>query len=56
MRNALHRLDATATAQLLREKKISASELLEHYLARVQRINPVLNCIARRTCRATTSA
>jgi amidase len=45
MRNALHWLDATATAQLLREKKISASELLEHYLARVQRINPVLNCI-----------
>ena len=41
----LHWKSAAAIARLIREKKLSASEVLEHFLARVDRFNPKLNAI-----------
>ena len=36
---------ATALAAMIQARKISAKELLEHYLERVERYNPDLNAI-----------
>ena len=36
---------ATALAAMIQAKEISAQELLEHYLDRVERYNPALNAI-----------
>ncbi|MBM3596574.1 MAG: amidase [Alphaproteobacteria bacterium] len=44
---ALHFQSAKQLAQAVRRKKISARELLEHFLARVERYNPSLNAIIR---------
>jgi amidase len=41
----LHFKSATETAGLIRERKISAFEALEHFLARVEKYNPRLNAI-----------
>jgi amidase len=41
----LHFQSAAAVAQLIRDRKISAAEALEHFLARVERFNPRLNAI-----------
>lgn len=41
----LHWLDATELALRIRQREVSAAAALEHYLARVARINPLLNCI-----------
>ena len=41
----LHFQSATALAALLRQGEVGARELLEHFLARVDRLNPALNAI-----------
>ena len=41
----LHWKSATEIAALIRDRKLSASEALEHFLTRVDRFNPVLNAI-----------
>ena len=41
----LHWKSAADIAHLIRGKKVSASEVLEHFLARVDRFNPKLNAI-----------
>ena len=41
----LHWKSAAEIARLIREKKITAGEVLEHFLARVDRFNPKLNAI-----------
>ncbi len=41
----LHWKSAAEIARLIRERKISASEVLEHFLSRVDRYNPSLNAI-----------
>jgi amidase len=41
----LHWMSATEVARRIREKKVSASEVLEHFLERVDRFNPKLNAI-----------
>ena len=42
---AHHFQSATALAQLLRNGHLGARELLEHYLARIDRFNPALNAV-----------
>lgn len=42
---ALHYESATSLARLVRKKQISPVELVEAHLARIERINPVLNAI-----------
>ena len=39
------RLDATALAELVRTKKASARELVEHSIARIEKLNPTLNAV-----------
>ena len=41
----LHWKTATEIARLIRDKKVSASDTLEHFLGRVDRFNPKLNAI-----------
>jgi amidase len=41
----LDRLDATALAELVRTKKASARELVEHSIARIEKLNPTLNAV-----------
>ena len=41
----LHYKSATELASLVRRKKISALELLDHFLARVETYNPKLKAI-----------
>ncbi len=41
----LHWKSATEIARLIREKKVTASDMLEHFLTRVDRFNPKLNAI-----------
>ncbi len=41
-------LDATELVRLVRERKVSATELLDAHLARIERVNPTLNAIV--TC------
>src|SRR5262245_15512317 len=41
----LHWKSATEIGRLIREKKVSACDALEHFLARVDRFNPKLNAI-----------
>jgi amidase len=48
----LHFKSAAAIAQLIRERNISATEALEHFVARVDRHNPRLNAIVWRDERA----
>src|SRR5436190_20956936 len=43
--NQLHYKSATELASLVRRKKVSAPELLDHFLARVEKYNPRLNAI-----------
>ena len=38
-------LDATAQAELVRQKEVTASELLEEAIARIERCNPRLNAV-----------
>ncbi|EJL30783.1 amidase, Asp-tRNAAsn/Glu-tRNAGln amidotransferase A subunit [Caulobacter sp. AP07] len=45
MDEALHWLDATEIAERIRTGQVTAAAVLEHYLERVARINPILNCI-----------
>jgi amidase len=45
VKHDLHWQDATELARRIRDREISASAVLEHFLARVARINPPLNCI-----------
>jgi amidase len=40
-----HFKSATEIARLIRERKVSALEVLEHFLARVAKYNPRLNAI-----------
>jgi len=42
---ALHHQPATRLAALIRARKIGCLELLDHYLARVDRLNPAINAI-----------
>jgi amidase len=42
---ALHHRPATQLAALIRRRKIGCLELLDHYLARVDRFNPAINAI-----------
>src|SRR5215470_2293666 len=41
----LHFQSAAEIAQLIRERKVSAVETLEHFLARIEKYNPRLNAI-----------
>ena len=41
----LHWLSAAEIARRIRERKVTAAEVLEHFLARVDRFNPALNAI-----------
>lgn len=41
----LHFQSATALARAIREGQVGARELLEHFLARIDRLNPALNAI-----------
>jgi amidase len=41
----LHWKSAAEIARLIRDKKVTAAEVLEHFLARVDRFNPKLNAI-----------
>jgi amidase len=41
----LHFKSATEIARLIRERKVSAEETLDHFLARVEKYNPKLNAI-----------
>src|SRR5436305_13008035 len=41
----LHYKSATDLASLIRRKKVSALELLDHFLARIETYNPKLNAI-----------
>ena len=41
----VHYKSATELASLIRRKKIGCLELLDHYLARVERYNPELNAV-----------
>ena len=43
--NPLHYKSATELASLIRRKKFGALELLDHFLARVEKYNPKLNAI-----------
>jgi amidase len=43
--NDLHWKSAAAIARLIRERKLTAVDALEHFLARVERYNPKLNAI-----------
>src|SRR5262249_15748601 len=59
----LHWKSAAEIARLIREKKVGAGEVLEHFLARVDRFNPRLNAIvwqdrerARRRAKAADAA
>ncbi len=45
MRDALISLDATAQAELVRDRQVSASELVEHAITRIERVNPQLNAV-----------
>jgi amidase len=45
MQSELHYKSAVELAALIRDKKVSAAEVLEHLLARVARYNPKLNAI-----------
>jgi len=38
-------LDATALADLVRTRQVSPSELVEHAIARIERLNPALNAV-----------
>ena len=52
---ALHFKSAVEIAKLIRERKASAVEVLEHFLARVAKYNPKINAIVwtgRRAARA----
>ena len=42
---ALHHQPATRLAALIRARKLGCLELLDHYLARVDRLNPAINAI-----------
>ncbi|MDP6950915.1 MAG: amidase, partial [Arenicellales bacterium] len=41
-------LDATAQADLVRRKKISADELVEYAITRIEQLNPALNAVVTR--------
>ena len=41
----LHFKPVAELARLIRERKVSAAEVLEHFLARVEKYNPKLNAI-----------
>ena len=41
-------LDATAQANLVRSKEVSATELIEFSITRIEKLNPVLNAIITR--------
>jgi len=45
MSSDLHWQDATEISRRIRGREIAASEVLEHFLARIERLNPVLNCV-----------
>lgn len=42
-------LDATSTADLIRRREITAVEVVQAHLGRVEQLNPVLNAVVRRT-------
>ncbi len=61
--NQLHYKSATELAALIRRRKVSALELLDHFLARIEKYNPTLNAIiwmdtekARKRARAADAA
>ncbi len=61
--NQLHYKSATELASLIRRKKVGALELLDHFLARIEKYNPKLNAIvwsdtdkARKRARAADAA
>ena len=41
----VHFQSAGALAQGIRDRQFGARELLEHYLARVERLNPAINAV-----------
>ncbi len=41
----LARLDATAVAHLVRTRQVSAKELVDAAIARIERLNPTLNAV-----------
>jgi amidase len=43
--NDLWRLDATAQAELVREKSVRPIELVEAAITRIERLNPKLNAV-----------
>jgi amidase len=45
MTQAMHRLDATAQAELVRKKEVTPQELVEGAIARIERVNPALNAV-----------
>src|SRR4029453_6260789 len=45
MNDALARLDATAQAELLRQRELNPLELTEVAIARIERLNPQLNAV-----------
>src|SRR5512145_1742328 len=49
MRDELATLDATAQAALVRAKELTALELVEAAIARIERVDPRLNAVVLRT-------
>lgn len=47
--NDLIKLSATALAQVIREKQVSASEVVDAYISRIEAINPKLNAVVQLT-------
>src|SRR5688500_13887534 len=41
----IHWLDATAQAELVRKGSVSTQELVDHAIARIERLNPTLNAV-----------
>ena len=49
MSDELATLDATAQAELVRRKELTALELVEAAIVRIERVNPRLNAVVLRT-------
>ena len=49
MSDELATLDATAQAELVRRKELTALELIEAAIVRIERVNPRLNAVVLRT-------
>jgi amidase len=56
MNHPLFFTSATTLAQIIREKQVSATEVLDAYLARIETVNPILNAVVELNPRARAEA